>query len=93
MQWLDNRKPEASFPDWIPVLAWFSPLNLRRAPVVEDIHQQPLRRPAPDPTVWGGDPLRLQMAQYLCRRIQEQYAYPNDHFLPQDSVEILFQMP
>lgn len=93
LQWLDNRKPEASFLDWIPFLAWFSPLHMRRALVVEDVRRQLLQREAPDPSVWGSDPLRLQTARYLCRRIREQYAYPNDHFLPQDPVEILFQMP
>jgi acyl carrier protein len=93
LQWPDNFTPAASLWDWIPFLAWFSPRNARYAEVAEDIRRQLLQRQAPDPAVWGSDPVRLQTARSLCRWAQKQYAYPNDHFLPDDPFEIVFQMP
>jgi hypothetical protein len=93
LQWPDNFTPAASLWDRIPFLSWFSPRNTRHAEVAEAIRRQLLQRQAPDPAVWGSDPLRRQTARSLCRRIQEQYGYPNDHFLPEDPVEIVFQIP
>ena len=41
----------------------------------------------------GDNPKRLEMARYLCLLIKEKYDWPNDHFIPNDPFDIVFQIP
>jgi len=47
----------------------------------------------PDPSVWGDDPLRVKIGLIVCRRVQQEYEWRNDHFLPDDPFEMVFLIP
>jgi len=37
--------------------------------------------------------MRIRMGIVVCKKIQETYEWPNDHFLPEDPFDILMLMP
>jgi acyl carrier protein len=76
----------------LPLIGWLFASSDYEA-VAKSIKEQLLARPKPDPHLWGDDPQHVQMAQYLCRVIQEEYEWPNDHFVPDDPCEIVFLLP
>lgn len=65
--------------------------NLHQA--TAHLNRQLLARPRPDPLVWGEDPLRIKMGLLVCKRIQTNYAWPNDHFLPEDPFKTITLLP
>jgi hypothetical protein len=62
-------------------------------PVKEALDRQLRERSRPDPGVWGDDPLRVRTALAACKLIQENYQWPNDHFLPADPFDIVCLIP
>lgn len=87
----ESAKPESIW-EKLPLVGWwFSPSDFK--PVIDNINEQLLARPKPDITVWGNDLTRQKMAQYICSTIKTEYGWPNDHFIPNDPVEIVFQFP
>ena len=71
---------------------WFHSSNNYQT-TIRGIHKQLLARPKPLPGVWGDDPKRLQTARYLCGVLKEEYDWPNNHFIPDDPFDIIFQIP
>lgn len=61
--------------------------------VRQDIGEVLSARPRPDPGVWGTDPARIRTGLTLCRKIQEEYEWPNDHFIPEDPFDIAMLIP
>ena len=61
--------------------------------VMEYLQRQLLTRSRPDLRIWGEDPMRIRMGIVVCKKIQETYEWPNDHFLPEDPFDILMLMP
>ena len=61
--------------------------------VVAHISGQLEARESPPETVWGTEPTRRSIAPRICHRIQELFEWPNDHFLPDDPIDILFLAP
>lgn len=82
------QRPDRS--SWIKQL--FMP-DRNYAQVTEHLKRQLLTRSHPDPMVWGEDPKRSEIASVVCKRIQEEYSWPNDHFLPNDPCDIVFLTP
>jgi hypothetical protein len=89
LQWPNDFQPSAKR-SWFGLL--FAGKRAHRS-VVDCISQQLLARAQPASECWGGDPLRVQVAQVVCKRAKELYAWPNDHFIPGDPVDIVFLMP
>jgi acyl carrier protein len=65
--------------------------NLRKA--TEHVTKELLARSKPDPLLWGDDPRRIQIGALVCKCIQENYFWPNDHFLPEDPFDIACLLP
>ena len=87
----ESNKPK-SFWENLPLIGWlFSRSDYE--PIINNVKEQLLARPKLDPNVWGENLARQQMAAYVCKIVREEYEWPNDHFIPADLVEIVFQMP
>lgn len=86
LQWPADFDPAAK-------RAWWRkyPGDSRR--IFEQVSKQLLDRERPAPEIWGEESARIQTALRICRRIQEQYEWPNDRFLPGDPVDIVMLMP
>jgi len=76
----------------IPLLGWFISGRLyvkRVSPVVQEIKTQLEARPIFPSTEWGSNPRRLEMARGIRRIIRDQMGWPNDHFIPDDPMDIV----
>ncbi|UCH36447.1 MAG: hypothetical protein JSV65_08865 [Armatimonadota bacterium] len=60
---------------------------------VDYIEKQLLARERPDPSRWGDGLLRVDIGQRVCELIKEAYNWPNDHFLPDDRLSVVFLRP
>lgn len=59
-------------------------------PIVQRVEQQLLQRAKPPPEVWGDDPARVELGAFISRVAQECMLWPNDHFVPDDPVYVVF---
>ncbi|RYG75021.1 hypothetical protein EON80_02020 [bacterium] len=96
LHWPESYQPTPreprSFWERLPLIGeWFEASDYPE--VVPTLMGQLAARPKPDPTIWGDDPVRVEMALYLCNVVQQAYGWPNDHFLPEDPFEIVFLEP
>jgi hypothetical protein len=74
---------------WIPVLGWWIGAILdqhRLAPVRTSICSQLAARAPILPERWGSHRV---LASRVCRRIREWMEWPNDHFIPDDPMEVI----
>lgn len=85
---------------WLQKLWDLFPLQLPRSydpnycRAVDYIEEHLLARERPDPSRWGDDPLRVKVGQRVCKLIQQEYHWwPNDHFLPDDPLDLVFLRP
>ena len=96
LHWPDFYQSEADEPQsfWkrLPFIGWLFSSSDYEA-VINSVKEQLLARPKPSPGMWGDDLSRVKMARYLCSTVKEEYEWPNDHFIPDDPFEIVFQMP
>jgi hypothetical protein len=60
-----------------------------RRPVVVHVREQLLARPE-CLHLWGSDPRRIELAGVLCRALARAKYWPNDHFIPDDPMELAF---
>lgn len=77
-------------------LSWFQRLfapDDRYRQVTEQLKRELKARPRPEPPTWGADPERVRIALLLCKKTQETYDWPNDHFIPEDPFEIIALLP
>src|SRR5258708_1612454 len=80
--------------EFIPLIGpAFSPAGRQEAPAIEHITEQLLERKEPNPEIWGSEPLRQEIARSVCRLTQKEFDWPNDRFIPEDPVDIVFQVP
>ncbi len=71
---------------WIAQSMW----NDRARPVEQKLCMQLISRPKPNPAVWGNNPRRVEIGQYVCKIAKQEMGWPNDHFIPDDAFEIVF---
>lgn len=76
--------------DLIPRPISYGPEYCRAANYIEE---QLAARERPDPSRWGDDPLRAKVGQRVCKLIKEEFDLPNDHFLPDDPLDVLLLRP
>jgi hypothetical protein len=104
LHWPDGYKVEQYVPkEWFEhlpfslVFFWLSkPVWVykdRFQPVIIEVGKQLITRPEPSQSIWGSTPERVNMAQYVCAVIKDTYAWPNSHFIPEDPLDVVFQMP
>src|SRR5438093_13788719 len=97
LQWTINLKPRSKIDnilEFIPIIGpMLAPINRQWAPTVEEIKEQLLGREIPTASTWGVDPLRVSIGNRIGRLIQEEYEWPNDHFIPDDPLDVVFLMP
>jgi acyl carrier protein len=96
LQWPDFYTPTERKSVWqrLPLIGWMFSAGLPGyTEVVEDLRQQIRERPEVDSARWGDDPLYQRVGQAVCKITREQYEWPNERFLPDDPVEIVFLMP
>jgi hypothetical protein len=60
---------------------------------VQDARAQLQARPSPSADRWGTGDCRRDVGQTLCSLVQRTYDWPNDHFIPEDPVDVVFLMP
>lgn len=76
---------------WIPVLGWTLARALEQArfrPLVQSIKQQ-LRNRGDTSELWGPEPGRQRASATLRRILQEEFGWINDHFIPEDPLDIV----
>jgi acyl carrier protein len=61
-----------------------------RQPIAADIKRQLVARPRPPDSVWGDAPERIRIARIVCRAAKDAMWWPNDHFIPDDRVNVAF---
>ncbi len=94
LHWPDQLQQHAQKPPlWhrLPLVGLYKPPNFSRA--IEPVAEQLKTRQPPPPEVWGDDPARVNVAHYLCSAAQKRYQWPNDHFIPEDPFDVVFQIP
>lgn len=62
----------------------------RAQPVEHEIEKQLISRPKASPSIWGNNPRRVELGQYISEIAKLQMGWPNDHFMPEDPFEIVF---
>lgn len=65
----------------------------RVRPIIRKVEGQLKQRSEPDPTLWGDSVRRRDFALWLCKEMQENADWPNDHFIPDDPVYIAMWAP
>lgn len=60
----------------------------RHFPRYTRLEKQLLARTKPDPIVWG-DERRQEIAAVLCEAFQKEFLWPNDHFIPADTIAMV----
>ena len=61
--------------------------------VKHSVYKQLLSRPRPDLDQWGHDDCRHKVGQTLCNLVKQMYGWPNNHFIPEDPIDVVFLMP
>ena len=91
---MDSHKSKAEkFWEHIPILGWWIAGSIwyTRAQAIErKIEAQLTARPKPSPDIWGGNPRRVALGQYISTVAQEEIGWSCNHFSPDDSFEIVF---
>ncbi len=91
---IDENKTEAEkFWSKIPFLGWGISGHLwdkRVEPIVEKVEQQLKARPKPPPSLWGTDEKKVALAQFICAKAGVHMGWPNDHFIPDDPMVVVF---
>jgi acyl carrier protein len=80
------------FMRFIPILGWGIADYMwgrRTRHIVLKIERQLEEREKPPESIWGSDPERIALAKIVCKILAEELSWPNDHFIPEDPVNIL----
>ncbi len=71
---------------WLPFIGWAFAAALVQArfrPMVRSIEQQLRERPDTS-ELWGSEPRRRELSSAVRTLIEEEFGWPNDHFIPDD---------
>ena len=74
----------------IPIIGWMISSRLYR-PVKELIFRTLESRPIINMAIWGDD-RHQEIAQFLCSKIKAEIGWPNDRFIPADSIDVVLWM-
>jgi hypothetical protein len=88
-----NESKAEKFWSKIPLLGWWIASSMwakRARPVEQEIEKQLLSRPETNPALWGDNPRRVKLGQYISKIVKQEMGWPNDHFIPEDVFEIVF---
>ena len=74
----------------IPIIGWMISRRLYR-PVKESISRTLESRPIINTAIWGDD-RHQEIAQFLCSKIKAEIGWPNDRFIPVDTIDVVLWM-
>ena len=77
----------------IPILGWALSNTMwgeRTWPIVEKIERQLKSRSEPESGLWGESAAKIALARYVCKVAAEEMGWPNDYFIPDDPVGVVF---
>jgi hypothetical protein len=77
---------------FVPILGWGVAAAFekrRRSPVAAFVAKQLTTRKLPTTHSWGDNAHRIALAQSISRVIRDEFQWPNNHFLPDDRLDLL----